>query len=152
MKRMASEGNQRGNAYPTTTAAVAGTLLPPYLNLTIFFPFVNISIVFHKGHVNILISLCSDEFDGHPLSCRSAITTLSHYDEEIRKLLKHCAFSLCPLLQGKEALRWQLRKLNLPPEEWAEDVRNVNAQLVEALEQLRAREMELDEHEELIAR
>ncbi|CAN0076060.1 unnamed protein product, partial [Ectocarpus fasciculatus] len=54
--------------------------------------------------------------------------------------------------QGQEALRWQLRRLNLPPEEWAEDVRNVNAQLVEALEQLQAREAELDEHEELIVR
>ncbi|CAM9878181.1 unnamed protein product, partial [Ectocarpus sp. 8 AP-2014] len=54
--------------------------------------------------------------------------------------------------QGREALRWQLRRLNLPPEEWAEDVRNINAQLVEALEQLQAREAELDEHEELIVR
>ncbi|CAN0356155.1 unnamed protein product, partial [Ectocarpus sp. 12 AP-2014] len=54
--------------------------------------------------------------------------------------------------QGQEALRWQLRRLNLPPEEWAEDVRNINAQLVEALEQLQAREAELDEHEELIVR
>lgn len=55
-------------------------------------------------------------------------------------------------LQGQEALRWHLRRLNLPPEEWAEDVRDVNAQLVEALEQLQAREKELDEHEELVAR
>lgn len=31
-------------------------------------------------------------------------------------------------------------------------MRDVNAQLVEALEQLHAREAELDEHEELIAR
>eukprot|EP00903_Cladosiphon_okamuranus_P020140 g18493.t1 len=54
--------------------------------------------------------------------------------------------------KGQEALRWHLRRLNLPPEEWAEDVRDVNAQLVEALEQLHAREVELDEHEELIAR
>ncbi|CAN0162716.1 unnamed protein product, partial [Ectocarpus sp. 12 AP-2014] len=54
--------------------------------------------------------------------------------------------------QGQEALRWRLRRLNLPPEEWAEDVRNINAQLVEALEQLREREAELDEHEELIVR
>lgn len=54
--------------------------------------------------------------------------------------------------QGKEALRWHLRRLNLPPEEWADEVRDLNAQLVEALEQLRARELELDEHEELITR
>ncbi|KAG5187530.1 hypothetical protein JKP88DRAFT_267883 [Tribonema minus] len=44
----------------------------------------------------------------------------------------------------------QLRKLNLPPEEWANEVRDLNAQLVEALEQLSAREAELDEHEELL--
>ena len=49
-------------------------------------------------------------------------------------------------------LRWHLRRLNLPPEEWADDVRDVTAQLVEALEQLRPRELELDEHGELIVR
>jgi hypothetical protein len=45
-----------------------------------------------------------------------------------------------------------LRRLNLPPEEWADDVRDVTAQLVEALEQLRASELELHEHGELIIR
>lgn len=54
--------------------------------------------------------------------------------------------------QGQEALRSRLRRLNLPAEDWAEEVRDVYAQLVETLEQLQAREMELDEHEELIAR
>lgn len=56
------------------------------------------------------------------------------------------------LRQGQEALRWHLRRLNLPPEEWADDVRDVNAQLVEALEQLQEREKELDEHEQLVSR
>eukprot|EP00904_Undaria_pinnatifida_P003934 jgi/Undpi1/13541/HiC_scaffold_8.g03200.m1 len=55
-------------------------------------------------------------------------------------------------VQGQEALRSRLRRLNLPAEDWAEEVRDVYAQLVETLEQLQAREMELDEHEELIAR
>ncbi|CAM9748610.1 unnamed protein product, partial [Scytosiphon promiscuus] len=54
--------------------------------------------------------------------------------------------------QGQEDLRWRLRRLNLPPEDWAEDVREVNVQLVQALEQLQEREAELDEHEELITR
>ncbi|CAM9519595.1 unnamed protein product, partial [Hapterophycus canaliculatus] len=53
---------------------------------------------------------------------------------------------------GQEALRWRLRRLNLPPEDWAEEVRDVNVQLVQALEQLQEREAELDEHEELIIR
>lgn len=57
-----------------------------------------------------------------------------------------------PGIQGKEALKWRLRRLNLPPEEWANDVKDIYAQLVEALEQIRVREEELDEHEQLVAR
>ncbi|CAN0391545.1 unnamed protein product, partial [Discosporangium mesarthrocarpum] len=57
-----------------------------------------------------------------------------------------------PLQQGREFLRQNLRGLNLPPEEWAEEVKNLTCQLVAALELLREREAELDSHEELIGR
>ena len=63
-----------------------------------------------------------------------------------------CMICMRHMRQGQEALRSRLRRLNLPAEDWAEEVRDVYAQLVETLEQLQAREMELDEHEELIAR
>ncbi|CAM9617312.1 unnamed protein product, partial [Phaeothamnion confervicola] len=53
---------------------------------------------------------------------------------------------------GKEALARELRRLRLPPEEWADEVRGLHGRLAEALEQLGQRESELDEHEELLRR
>jgi chromosome segregation ATPase len=53
---------------------------------------------------------------------------------------------------GQAMLSKQLNALSLPPEEWAEEVRELNGQLIEALEQLSDREKELDDHEELLRR
>jgi len=53
---------------------------------------------------------------------------------------------------GQQMLSKQLSALSLPPEEWAEEVRELNGQLVECLEQLADREKELDDHEELLRR
>lgn len=46
---------------------------------------------------------------------------------------------------GKKLLSKTLNQLNLPPEEWAEEVKNLNAQLIECLEQLYERETECEE-------
>lgn len=46
---------------------------------------------------------------------------------------------------GKQLLNNTLNQLNLPPEEWALDVRDLNSQLVECLEQLYEREQELED-------
>jgi chromosome segregation ATPase len=54
--------------------------------------------------------------------------------------------------EGQEMLRRQLRRLHLPPEEWADEVAALSGQLVVALELLNERERELDEHEELLRR
>ncbi len=54
--------------------------------------------------------------------------------------------------QGRSMLKSQLRKLRLPPEDWAEEVSELMHQFVYALEQLEGRERELDEHSELLRR
>jgi hypothetical protein len=54
--------------------------------------------------------------------------------------------------QGRELLCKLLVQLNLPPEEWADDVRGLATQLVHALEELAQRDRELEEHEELLRR
>ena len=46
---------------------------------------------------------------------------------------------------GKQLLNQSIHQLNLPPEEWAMDVRDVYSQLVECLEQLYEREQELED-------
>lgn len=46
---------------------------------------------------------------------------------------------------GKQLLVKNISQLNLPPEEWTEDVKDLNGQLVECLEQLYEREEELEE-------
>ena len=46
---------------------------------------------------------------------------------------------------GKQLLNQTIHHLNLPPEEWAMDVRDVYSQLVECLEQLYEREQELED-------
>jgi chromosome segregation ATPase len=46
---------------------------------------------------------------------------------------------------GKQLLNNTLNQLNLPPEEWALDVRDLNSQLIECLEQLYQREQELED-------
>lgn len=46
---------------------------------------------------------------------------------------------------GKQLLNNTLHQLNLPPEEWALDVRDLNSQLIECLEQLYEREQELED-------
>ncbi|GMH51677.1 hypothetical protein TrST_g11013 [Triparma strigata] len=53
---------------------------------------------------------------------------------------------------GQAMLTKQLNALSLPPEEWADEVRELNAQLIECLEQLSERENELSDHEELLRR
>lgn len=53
---------------------------------------------------------------------------------------------------GRDLLSKLLVQLNLPPEEWADDVKELSAQLVEALEELNDREKELDEQEQLLMR
>ena len=52
---------------------------------------------------------------------------------------------------GKQMLARNLSQMNLPPEEWTTEVRDINAQLVESLEQLFEREQELEEHQLMIA-
>lgn len=52
---------------------------------------------------------------------------------------------------GKALLGKTLSQLNLPPEDWAEDVKDINGQLVECLEQLFERERELEESSALVA-
>ncbi len=54
--------------------------------------------------------------------------------------------------QGRSMLKSQLRKLRLPPEDWAEEVSALMNQFVYALEQLEGRERELDENSELMRR
>jgi len=53
---------------------------------------------------------------------------------------------------GQELLTKLLVQLNLPPEEWADDVKELSCQLVEALEELNEREKELEEQEQLLLR
>jgi hypothetical protein len=53
--------------------------------------------------------------------------------------------------QGAMVLNRNLSQLNLPPEEWAQDVRDLNLQLIECLEQLHEREQELEQHKGMIA-
>jgi len=52
---------------------------------------------------------------------------------------------------GKALLGRTLNQLNLPPEEWAEEVKDINGQLVECLEQLFERERELEESSSVVA-
>lgn len=51
---------------------------------------------------------------------------------------------------GRTLLKNNLFQLNLPPEEWAVEVRNLNSQLIECLEQLYEREEELNESKSVI--
>lgn len=51
---------------------------------------------------------------------------------------------------GKQLLTRNLSQMNLPPEEWAHEVRDLNGQLVECLEQLYEREQELEEQQATI--
>jgi centrosomal protein CEP290 len=51
---------------------------------------------------------------------------------------------------GKKLLSKTLANLNLPPEEWATEVKELNGQLIECLEQLSEREGELDEQKGVI--
>jgi hypothetical protein len=51
---------------------------------------------------------------------------------------------------GKALLHSTTQQLNLPPEEWALDVRDLNSQLIECLEQLYEREGELDEQKNIV--
>jgi hypothetical protein len=46
---------------------------------------------------------------------------------------------------GKKLLNQTIQQLNLPPEEWALDIRDLYSQLVECLEQLYEREQELED-------
>ena len=50
---------------------------------------------------------------------------------------------------GQTLLAKNLQQMNLPNEEWVEEVKQLNGQLVEALEQLHERELELDEQNEV---
>jgi hypothetical protein len=52
---------------------------------------------------------------------------------------------------GKQLLTRNLSQMNLPPEEWAVEVKDLNGQLVECLEQLFEREQELEEQHQHIA-
>ena len=52
---------------------------------------------------------------------------------------------------GKKLLSKTLNQLNLPPEEWAEEVKNLNVQLIECLEQLYERESECEEQRNTIS-
>jgi hypothetical protein len=52
---------------------------------------------------------------------------------------------------GKQLLSKTLMNLKLPPEEWADEVKELNAQLIESLEQLYEREAELYESKNIIA-
>lgn len=51
---------------------------------------------------------------------------------------------------GKQLLNKTLAQLNLPPAEWAEEVKELNAQLIECLEQLYEREGELEEMKDVV--
>ena len=51
---------------------------------------------------------------------------------------------------GKALMNQTMHQLNLPPEEWANDVRDLNGQLIECLEQLYERETELEDHKKVI--
>ena len=48
---------------------------------------------------------------------------------------------------GQALLNKSLQQMNLPNEDWVEEVKQLNGQLVEALEQLHEREMELEEQQ-----
>lgn len=52
---------------------------------------------------------------------------------------------------GKQLLSSNLNQLNLPPEEWAVEVRDLNCQLVECLEKLYEREQELEDQNAVVA-
>lgn len=52
---------------------------------------------------------------------------------------------------GKTLLSKNLGQLNLPPEEWATEVKELNGQLVECLEQLYEREEELEEQRSTVS-
>lgn len=52
---------------------------------------------------------------------------------------------------GRQLLARNLSELNLPPEEWTHDVRDLNGQLIECLEQLYEREEELREQKSTVA-
>lgn len=52
---------------------------------------------------------------------------------------------------GKQLLKNALNQMNLPPEEWAQDVRDLNSQLIECLEQLYEREQELEDQSKVLA-
>ena len=51
---------------------------------------------------------------------------------------------------GRTLLAKNLSHLNLPPEEWAQEVKDLNGQLVECLEQLYEREEELEEQKSTV--
>jgi hypothetical protein len=51
---------------------------------------------------------------------------------------------------GKNLLAKNLSQLKLPPEEWAQDVKELNGQLIECLEQLYEREEEVEEQRGII--
>jgi len=50
---------------------------------------------------------------------------------------------------GQALLTKNLQQMNLPDEEWVEEVKQLNGQLVEALEQLHERELELEEQNDV---
>ncbi len=52
---------------------------------------------------------------------------------------------------GKQLLSKNLSQMNLPPEEWAQEVKELNGQLIECLEQLFERERETEEQQSVIA-
>ena len=52
---------------------------------------------------------------------------------------------------GRTLLSKNLGQLNLPPEEWATEVKELNGQLVECLEQLYEREEELEEQRSTVS-
>lgn len=54
-------------------------------------------------------------------------------------------------LHGNKLLNKNVSQMNLPAEEWAQEVCDVNAQLVECLEQLYEREQELEEQRHIIS-
>lgn len=51
---------------------------------------------------------------------------------------------------GKSLFVKNLNQMNLPPEEWALEVKELNGQLVECLEQLYEREEELEEQKSTV--
>ena len=52
---------------------------------------------------------------------------------------------------GKNLMQSTMHQLNLPPEEWANDVKDLNSQLIECLEQLYDRENELQQQQIIIS-